>query len=67
MRILLFSAHVAQVHSRHLKGAANKQARTLDIEFTLAPRPRQERIYHRQNYIDRYLSIYKQTLLGPRL
>lgn len=29
---------MAHVHNKHLRGQANKQARTLDIEFTVAPR-----------------------------
>lgn len=37
-----FAAHRASVHGKHLSKAATKQARTLELEFTLAPRPRQE-------------------------
>jgi hypothetical protein len=33
-------AHRANVHGRALGKAATKQARTLELEFTLAPRPR---------------------------
>nr|CAH7752065.1 unnamed protein product [Callosobruchus chinensis] len=33
-------AHVATEHSRHMTKSATKQARTLELEFTLAPRPR---------------------------
>ncbi|CAH1986358.1 unnamed protein product [Acanthoscelides obtectus] len=33
-------AHVATEHSRHMSKSATKQARTLELEFTLAPRPR---------------------------
>lgn len=35
-------AHLATVHCKNMSRAANKQARTLDIEFTLAPRPRND-------------------------
>jgi hypothetical protein len=34
------TAHRASVHSRTLGKAGTKQARTLELEFTLAPRPR---------------------------
>jgi E3 ubiquitin-protein ligase ZNF598 len=33
-------AHRASIHGRALGKAATKQARTLELEFTLAPRPR---------------------------
>ncbi|KAF5293670.1 hypothetical protein FQA39_LY03155 [Lamprigera yunnana] len=33
-------AHIAAVHSRNLSKAATRQARTLELEFTLAPRTR---------------------------
>ncbi|GLH02957.1 E3 ubiquitin-protein ligase ZNF598 [Gryllus bimaculatus] len=36
-------AHRASVHGRTMGKAAAKQARTLELEFTLAPRPRPER------------------------
>uniref|UniRef100_A0A1B6CPU3 RING-type E3 ubiquitin transferase n=1 Tax=Clastoptera arizonana TaxID=38151 RepID=A0A1B6CPU3_9HEMI len=36
-------AHKASVHSRSMGKAAAKQARTLELEFTLAPRPREYR------------------------
>ena len=36
-------AHVAREHGRHLSKSANKQARTLELEFTLAPRPGTDR------------------------
>jgi hypothetical protein len=32
------SAHIATEHGRYLSKSANKQARTLELEFTLAPR-----------------------------
>ncbi|CAB3378891.1 Hypothetical predicted protein [Cloeon dipterum] len=35
-----FKAHRASVHGKALGKAATKQARTLELEFTLAPRPR---------------------------
>lgn len=35
------SAHRASVHGRTIGKAATKQARTLELEFTLAPRPRE--------------------------
>jgi hypothetical protein len=38
--ITIFIAHRASVHSRTLGKAGTKQARTLELEFTLAPRPR---------------------------
>lgn len=37
-----FVAHRASVHGKNLSKAATKQARTLELEFTLAPRPRQQ-------------------------
>ncbi|EFA07884.1 E3 ubiquitin-protein ligase ZNF598 [Tribolium castaneum] len=36
-------AHIATEHGRHLSKSANKQARTLEFEFTLAPRPGSDR------------------------
>lgn len=33
-------AHIASIHSRNLSKAATRQARTLELEFTLAPRAR---------------------------
>ncbi|KAK5641502.1 hypothetical protein RI129_010049 [Pyrocoelia pectoralis] len=33
-------AHYANVHGRNLSKSATRQARTLELEFTLAPRPR---------------------------
>ncbi|KAB0794084.1 hypothetical protein PPYR_13704 [Photinus pyralis] len=33
-------AHYANVHSKNLSKSATRQARTLELEFTLAPRPR---------------------------
>lgn len=36
--IFNYTAHLATVHSKGMSKAASKQARTLDIEFTLAPR-----------------------------
>lgn len=38
--MFLNSAHRASIHGKFLGKAASKQARTLDFEFTLAPRPR---------------------------
>lgn len=37
-------AHIASVHSRNLSKAATRQARTLELEFTLAPRARAEQL-----------------------
>ncbi|CAG9824565.1 unnamed protein product [Phaedon cochleariae] len=36
-------AHIATEHSRFMSKSATKHARTLELEFTLAPRPRSER------------------------
>lgn len=36
------TAHIANIHGRTMSKLANKQARTLDLEFTLAPRNRQQ-------------------------
>lgn len=33
-------AHIATDHSRYMSKSATRQARTLDIGFTMAPRPR---------------------------
>ncbi|XP_044272697.1 E3 ubiquitin-protein ligase ZNF598 [Tribolium madens] len=45
-------AHIATEHGRHLSKSANKQARTLEFEFTLAPRPGSDR-NKRQTRIER--------------
>lgn len=39
-------------HSRHMSKSATKQARTLELEFTLAPRPRNENLRNKR-YNDR--------------
>ena len=36
-------AHKATAHNRNLNRTAARQARTLDIDFNLAPRPRMQR------------------------
>ncbi|KAF5290869.1 hypothetical protein FQR65_LT11508 [Abscondita terminalis] len=43
-------AHYAAFHSRNLSKAATRQARTLELEFTLAPRPRPESIRGGRNF-----------------
>lgn len=43
-------AHIASVHGKNWSKSANKQARTLELEFTLAPRNRQMELNNfRQN------------------
>ncbi|XP_023017718.2 E3 ubiquitin-protein ligase ZNF598 isoform X1 [Leptinotarsa decemlineata] len=45
-------AHKAMEHSKFMSRSANKQARTLELEFTLAPRPRSDNMRTRK-YNDR--------------
>ncbi|XP_017785027.1 PREDICTED: zinc finger protein 598 [Nicrophorus vespilloides] len=50
-----YKAHVASAHSKHLSRAANKQARTLEVEFNFGPRrndqngPRQSNNNHHRH------------------
>lgn len=46
---ITFIAHIASVHGKNWSKSANKQARTLELEFTLAPRNRQTEQYSRLN------------------
>lgn len=41
-------AHITMEHSRHMSKSATKQARTLELEFTLAPRPRSENLRNKR-------------------
>lgn len=43
-------AHITQEHGRHMSKSATKQARTLELEFTLAPRARNENMRNRRPY-----------------
>ncbi|KOC65197.1 Zinc finger protein 598 [Habropoda laboriosa] len=53
-------AHKASVHSKQLSKAAAKQARTLELEFTLAPRG--ENRMNRRGILDYNLREYQQTI-----
>ncbi|KAJ8916113.1 hypothetical protein NQ315_004480, partial [Exocentrus adspersus] len=41
-------AHITTEHSRHMSKSATKQARTLELEFTLAPRPRSDNLRNKR-------------------
>ncbi|XP_076275252.1 E3 ubiquitin-protein ligase ZNF598 isoform X2 [Rhynchophorus ferrugineus] len=44
-----FKAHITQEHSKSMSKSATKQARTLEFEFTLAPRPRSDNMRNKRS------------------
>ncbi|XP_064603031.1 E3 ubiquitin-protein ligase ZNF598-like isoform X2 [Liolophura sinensis] len=73
-----FKAHKANHHSKGMKRSFTKQARTLDVEFALAPRNRPERNYRdyegagrggrgRHHARDRYNNNHRQDMVDPEM